>query len=502
MKNKILSFVLAFCLILPGVFMFSGCEHEHTFAETWTFNETHHWHASTCEGCDEKKDYAEHVDENTDDVCDVCNHGAVATIANKGYKTLEEAISAVEGTETVVLTQNIDLATAIIINKEVNIDLNNKNLTVTQDTAGDGVFQVVSGGYLTINGEGEVNGVGQNEWNIVIFANGGNVTINGGTYTNVGAVDTGTANGGDTHFDVIYAKNESKVTINGGTFMGQTPDWILNLHDGSRQGSAIEVKGGTFHGFNPANNSAEGENTNFVADGYTVDQDGDVYTVRRLKPFALIGSVEYNTLQEAINAVESGETIVLNENIDLPTAIVIDKEVTIDLNNKTLTVTQDTAGDGVFKVVFGGNLTINGEGEVNGVGNNPWNIVIFAYGGNVTINGGTYTNVGAVDEGTANGGDTHFDVIYAKTDGEGNGAHVTINGGTFMGQTPEWLLNLHDGSRETSSIEVKGGTFINFNPADNETEGAGTDFVPVGYTVEEYAQGPDYSEFIVVEIEF
>ena len=34
--------------------------HEHTFSETWSSNETHHWHMATCEHTEEKKDYGEH----------------------------------------------------------------------------------------------------------------------------------------------------------------------------------------------------------------------------------------------------------------------------------------------------------------------------------------------------------------------------------------------------------------------------------------------------------
>ena len=35
----------------------------HTFAEEWSTDATHHWHAATCEHTDEKKDYAEHTFE-------------------------------------------------------------------------------------------------------------------------------------------------------------------------------------------------------------------------------------------------------------------------------------------------------------------------------------------------------------------------------------------------------------------------------------------------------
>lgn len=278
MKKKLLG-TLALCSVMACSVVLTGCGHEHTFEEAWTTDATHHWHKATCDHTDEKKDYAEHVDENNDDICDVCKYGTVATIGETGYSTLEKAVAAAEDGATITIYKDIDLATAVEISKEVVIELNGKTLTVTNDTEGNGVFMVVEGGDLTINGDGVVNGVGNNAWNIVIFANGGNVTINGGTYTNVGAVDEGTANGGDSHFDVIYAKNGGSVTINGGVFKGQTPEWILNKHDGSRATCTIEVKGGVFEGFNPANNAAEGAGTNFVASGYTVQQNGNVFTV-------------------------------------------------------------------------------------------------------------------------------------------------------------------------------------------------------------------------------
>ena len=274
--KKFFSFMLAFCMIIPCVFMLSACSHEHTFAETWSMNDTHHWLASTCEHSEEKKDYAEHVGTE-DGICDVCYYGAQALIGETAYTSLVDAIEDAEVGSTVVVFDDVDLATKITIDKEITIELNGKKLSVTTDTAGDGVFMVVEGGDLTINGDGEVNGVGNNKWNIAVYAYGGNVTINGGTYTNVGAVDTGTENGGDTHFDLVYVKNGGNVTINGGTFKGQTPAWLLNSHD-TITGTII-VKGGTYYGFNPSNNNTEGAGTNWVANGYEVLENDGVYTV-------------------------------------------------------------------------------------------------------------------------------------------------------------------------------------------------------------------------------
>ena len=49
-----------------------------------------------------------------------------------------------------------------------------------------------------------------------------------------------------------------------------------NYKDGT---ATIEVTGGTFNKFDPANCLAEGPGTNFCAAGYTTEQHGDKYTV-------------------------------------------------------------------------------------------------------------------------------------------------------------------------------------------------------------------------------
>ena len=113
----------------------------------------------------------------------------------------------------------------------------------------------------------------------VAHVNGDNitVTVNGGYYY-----------GGCTVFNV----QKGTLIINGGTFevtaADNTGDWryTLNCIDANyKNGTAkIIVKGGKFKKFNPANNLAEGEGTNFVAEGYTVvseeDEHGDTwYTV-------------------------------------------------------------------------------------------------------------------------------------------------------------------------------------------------------------------------------
>ena len=130
----------------------------------------------------------------------------------------------------------------------------------------------------------------------------------------------------------------------------------------------------------------------------------------------------------------------------------------------------------VFWVKEGATLTINGEGTV-AAQNAKYSIAVWAQGGNVVINGGTYTNAG---EGA--------DLIYASA-----GGNVVINGGEFVACPKQAgvdgtlnaysALNVKDADYRSgaSDIVVYGGKFFQFNPADNASEGAGTNFVAAGY---------------------
>ena len=206
---------------------------------------------------------------------------AVAKIGNTYYVALADALVAV-GTgdvEEITLLKNVSTDAAINVNKVIAIDLNGKTIAATQnDTAGDGVFCVVAPGVLTINdsvGTGVINGVGDNNYNMAIWAkDGGKVVINGGNFTNVGATDKNDPNA---HFDLIYVKNGGDVVINGGHFECETPAFTLNSHDTLK--GTITVNGGTFVGFDPRNNAAETAGTTFMAPGKFTMANGNNYVV-------------------------------------------------------------------------------------------------------------------------------------------------------------------------------------------------------------------------------
>ena len=185
-------------------------------------------------------------------------------------KSLEELTEAIANGGNITITESIDAPTAFVISTDTTIT-NNGELTISEDTVGDGVFKVVEG-TLTLDGNGIINGLDKSGWSMAIWAtDNGKVVIKNGYFTNVGAHSPEDSE----HYDLIYASNNGQVEILGGEFKCETPKWTLNIKNTSRETASIIVKGGKFHGFNPM----EAEEGNFVAPGYKVIEEDGIFTV-------------------------------------------------------------------------------------------------------------------------------------------------------------------------------------------------------------------------------
>ena len=384
---------------------------------------------------------------------------------------------AIDGTEAkqVILMNAVECNTAIVVDREVELDLCGNSISIPNDKAGDGVFHVVSGGKLTINdsmGWGTINGVGKNDYNMALWADGGEIIINGGTYTNE------EINGTDDHYDIIYAKNGGVVTIKGGTFACYTPKWTLNLKD--NDGSQIIVKGGTFKNYDPSSSHTENPVANFVDPQYTVtvseeDMNGDIW-------YAVVPG-----LGQMINNPENGGYVYLDhditttsESVDAKTVITkdtiinfADSIVNLDIPNAT-SATENWCAINVND----GNVVFEGyNGGVTTAANGELYAVTVRNGANLTINGGNYI-----------GGTTAINVVQGT---------LTINGGFFASRIDgdeesngRWTINCYDANYRngTAVVVITGGTFVNFNPADNLCEGEKTNYVAEGYKVVEEKQ--------------
>ena len=203
----------------------------------------------------------------------------VAEVNGVAYATLSEAIAAAKDGDTVKLLRDINTPEiSYMISKSLTIDLN--GMTVT-GSGYDAVFQIDNADAKVVIKNGKVVAVEQSgsvgKYTMAIWASkaGCEVTLEG---LDVSQKITHTD---DPQMDMIYASGGT-ITINSGNFVSGTPAWTLNCNDTSyKNGTAkIIVTGGTFVGFDPANNKAEGEGTSFVAAGYVsrMDEDGS-YTV-------------------------------------------------------------------------------------------------------------------------------------------------------------------------------------------------------------------------------
>lgn len=186
----------------------------------------------------------------------------------------------------VILNNDYQPETPIIIEGKVNVNLNGKKIIAPLFIESNG--EVTSGstdsygfwvknGELTIDGEGEI--IAQEAtYSMAVWANGGKVIIKNGKFYNNG-----------NNSDLIYASNGSTVEIYGGEFHANKNEGAsgtknlypaLNIKDKDRENTSILVYGGRFFGFDPSNNLSEGSNTNFVAEGYkSIEVEPNVWEV-------------------------------------------------------------------------------------------------------------------------------------------------------------------------------------------------------------------------------
>lgn len=191
-----------------------------------------------------------------------------------------------------------------------------------------------------------------------------------------------------------------------------------------------------------------------------------------------------STEEELFASFINGGEIKLAKSFNIESSIIVESDVVLNLNNQSIVNTKVINNDcTTFEVKNGAKLTIEGNGVVKSVAetSKDYSNAVWANGGYVEIKGGKFENEG-----------DSTDLIYAS-----NGGNIVIEGGIFKAAGPanitdnngtlniHSVLNVKDANYKdgTSSIIVKGGTFYNFNPANNLSEGKNTNFVAEGYTV-------------------
>ena len=186
----------------------------------------------------------------------------------------EAAKSALNKAGKVTLYTDVDLDTYAIVNSilassSLAVNLNGHEIK-SAPTSGRALFMLRGSSSYTFNGKGKVTDAADNSSCIWTGSDKNTCTINDGTWTSQ-------------HSECIYCE-KGTITINGGEFKTENSDkrYLLNCKDANYQaGTAkIIVTGGKFWDFDPCDNLAEGEHTNFCAEGYiTASEEIDGHTI-------------------------------------------------------------------------------------------------------------------------------------------------------------------------------------------------------------------------------
>ena len=354
---------------------------------------------------------------------EVENGGEFAGTENWPNTTAEQlAYAAMFGGE-VTLAENVELTQPLTIVDGANvvINLNGKTLKNKLTNEATDVIIVEEGGKLTINGEGTVEAVTGNDGYAVIAS--GEVVINGGTFK-AGVDENGEANA------VVYARGNGKVYVDGGNFPNEANStYVLNKKDADRATTVIEVRGGSFFNFNPADNAAENPGTNFCAEGYGVIKNGDYYNVLFTAGVAKVDAV-VNNVNDLNTAMANGGAIVLQAG---------EYGTIVAKSNVTLIGTEGANVDCVA-LNAASNFTLknvkfdaaNAKGSYNGDNTRVgWANIVSATEGFKTTNGAPGSNIvidGCTFTGTfANGGEA----IAFTNQRRSNYGSVTIKNCTF-----------------------------------------------------------------------
>ena len=255
------------------------------------------------------------------------------------YEELKSAISTANDGDTIKLLADIDLSQTITVNETITLNMNGKKLYNTSDlwdkpTAEANNWSLISvrgSGNLTITGNGTF-AAKENDCYAVDVQKSATVTIKNGTFI------------GNIHAVYVFA---GTANVEGGTYSVQQkyPDsakgdeFVLNCYDANRaNGTArINVTGGTFKNFNPANNAAEGEGNNFADNSLVVQKNN---TVQNNDYY--VG----NAANEVIAAASKGEEIfVLNGTTltNVPAGVIIQNRTSnaITVNGEAVDQTGD-----------------------------------------------------------------------------------------------------------------------------------------------------------------
>ncbi len=429
----------------------------------------------------------------------------VAKIGEDTYESLSDAIAAAQPDDTIVLTANIE--ENVTINKNITLDGADKNYTGKITVSGN--VKVTIQNVKFINGIIIHNGKSQ-QGNLIVkgcsFENGNDYAVTTAGIKSVTIEDCTVKNQ-----SLLYAKSTTSeitvknVEISGGNYVArilynntsyfenvtatamtgygiQTQNWgaktitlkncsfdTPNYNSIAISKKAEHVDTFVFQGENAMTSMYNGEYAKYVlsdldttlkaGEGYTVTAANEMHKVvyeggtYKISKVAKIGENYYSSLESAFSDAKDGDTITLVADIELSTTIRNTKEITLDLNGKTITGKDETSKN--FSLIDNGDkLTVTGNGKMTLTAtiDSDWNrysaVIANNPGGKLVIENGTFEHLGGTDMAYG---------IDNLTNGKGTYAETIINGGTIK-SVYRGIRQFLNGVEAQNILTVNGGS--------------------------------------------
>ena len=435
--------------------------------------------------------------ENTNGTYKVTEGTYVAAINGERYSSVANAITAAQAGETIILLKNVK--EDVTVGKNITIDGDNNNYTGNISVKGNANSTVVTvknvnfvdyEGYAittnTIKSITVENCTVDNYGFGFLYANKTTPTV---------VVKNVTVNGGNYGMHWVYGSNATlenvtMTNVKNGLYIQNYASKTINVKNSTISSIAIWERKGysgvqtfNFEGTNTVGTLSASQYAKYVLtatdatltapEGSTVTTTVDDRSVKyvdgtyKLVPnVARIGEVTYASIQEAINAAQDNETVVLLQSVTLADANMIknegnrdvmlnvaEKDITLDLNGQTINVDYN-GGQYLYAVVCvedGAGLTVTGNGTID-IAENGINVAYMFWKrgttGHLTIKNGSFH----MDDS----GDS---MIYA------NSSNTTIvEGGNFIidnvaNRSNGFPCIISAAGQNQNNILIKGGTY-------------------------------------------
>ncbi len=401
----------------------------------------------------------------------------VASVNGVGYATLADAIANADAGATITLLADVN--ENVTIDKNLTIDGAGKNYTGTM-TANAGLtvtvqnVNFVNGGFAKSTKSTTGNytiknctfdGAGKYAYPF-LFKGANKIVIEDCTVkdymysflyvssatSNVSVKDVTVEN--CPNYAVYFASGVNTATFENLIVKNSNNGFVLN----NSANRAFTIKNCTMENVGTAISEANGTKT-ITCTVLGVNDFGGAALSQYANVIGVQGGTKiYETLADAFAAAQDGDTIKVLGNIAVSEGITNTKKITLDLNGKTITGTDNATGS--FGLITNkGELTITGNGTMTLVATNNrgWNayssVISNTVGGKLIVENGTIEHLGGTDMAYG---------IDNLTNGKGTYAETIINGGTIKSPYRA-IRQFLNGVEAQNILTINGGVVVGAN---------------------------------------